>query len=383
VIRSWQLGATNRLRVWSEWRIPLALHGLLIVGIIAADSKMSAGVSIVIPSWNGLDLLKQFLPSVIRSAEHYAQSAHAVVEVLVVDDASTDRSLDWLGEIGFLESTPVLAAGSVSSRVLVNERNVGFGPSCNRAFEAGSQPLVFLLNNDVETTEDCIAPLVENFADLSVFAVHARVAEFETGRECGTGKLGSFSGGFIKVHRSYVPRAEVKSPEPGAPLFSMFASGGSTMFDREKLLKIGGFDELLAPAYWEDVDLSYRAWKRGFTVLYEPRSFVRHRISSTMRKMNQRALRRIQQRNRLMFHWINLHDRQMITSNVLWTTILALTAPIRFQFNFISALASALKRLPAIRDRRTKEKLQARRTDREVFSVFEDLSRRPDIRVYD
>ena len=62
---------------------------------------------------------------------------------------------------------------------------------------------------------------------------------------------------------------------------------------------------------------------------------------------------------------------------------LHLTAPLRFQFSFISALASALKRLPAIRRRRQQEKLRARRTDREVFALFDGLSRRPDIRVYD
>ena len=346
---------------------------------------MSPGVSIVIPTWNGLELLKQFLPSVIRSAERYAQSAGALVEVLIVDDASTDQSRDWLAQIGFSESTPLGPVGHVDLRLIVNDVNKGFGASCNRGFEAASQRLVLLLNNDVETSNDCIAPLVENFSDAAVFAAHTRVAEFETGRECGTGKLGAFSAGFIKVHRSYVPLADQGPAESSrtAPLFSMFASGGSAMFDRQKLLDIGGFDELLAPAYWEDVDLSYRAWKRGFTILYEPRSFVRHRVSSTMRKMNQSAMRRIQLRNRLMFHWINLHDRRMMISNVVWTAILALTAPIRLQFSFISALASALKRLPAIRRRREEEKLSARRTDREVFSVFDGLSRRSDIRVYD
>src|SRR5262245_36246223 len=153
---------------------------------------MSPGISIVIPTWNGLELLKQFLPSVIRSAERYAQSARAVVEVLIVDDASTDRSRDWLAEIGFRESAPPIEAGGVALKVIINDANNGFGASCNRGFEAASHRLVFLLNNDVETSDDCIAPLVENFSDEAVFAAHTRVAEFETGRECGTGKLGAF-----------------------------------------------------------------------------------------------------------------------------------------------------------------------------------------------
>ena len=155
------------------------------------------------------------------------------------------------------------------------------------------------------------------------------------------------------------------------------------MIDREKFLEIGGFEPLLSPFYWEDVELSYRAWKRGYTVLYEPQAVTRHRISSTIGKLKRSKVKRIEQRNRLIYHWINLHDTRMFVSHALWVLLLALTAPLRFKPGFISSLVAALKSLPRIRARRREEKQAARRSDRDVFNTFALLERRGHVFVYD
>ncbi|HVG19083.1 MAG TPA: glycosyltransferase [Blastocatellia bacterium] len=354
---------------------------------------MIPGVSIVIPTWNGLDLLKRFLPSVASAATHYGNQSDAPTEILIVDDGSDDGTIDWLIAGGFRErraarplprpvATPAL-------RFVRNQTNRGFGEACNRGFEAASFPLVLLLNNDVDLAEDAIAPLVENFKDAELFAAHCRVIELESGQECGSGKLGAFARGFIRVHRSYACLRETNqkqsdiNPARGSKLYSMFAGGGSAMFDRDKFLSLGAFEPLLSPFYWEDVELSHRAWKRGYTVVYEPRSVAHHRISSTIRKLDRRRVRRIQQRNRLIYHWIHLHDGRMLASHVLWVALLALTAPLRLQPGFISSCAAALKSLPQIRARRGEEKRRAKRSDREVFEIFSALEQRGDVFVYD
>jgi len=242
---------------------------------------MNPPVSIVIPTWNGLQLLQRFLPSVISAALDYAEGGATASEILIVDDGSEDDTLGWLEEQGFKEPRSP-ERNSLKLSLVRNEVNKGFGETCNRGFERAEYDLVLLLNNDVELSPNAIRPLVENFTDESAFAAHCRVFEFESGRECGTGKIGGFSRGFIRVHKSY---ASIREPGPGgAPLYSMFAGGGSAMFDRRKFLDIGGFEKLLSPFYWEDVELSYRAWKRGFIVLYEPRSTARHRVSSTIKR---------------------------------------------------------------------------------------------------
>ncbi len=155
------------------------------------------------------------------------------------------------------------------------------------------------------------------------------------------------------------------------------------MFHRRPLMEIGAFDHLLSPFYWEDVELSYRAWKRGYTVLYEPRSVVSHRVSSTVRKLDQRHVRVIEQRNRLLCHWIHLQDTRFLLAHFTWTFILLLTAPLRFKPEFIWALWAALRRLPEVRARRVEERKVTRRSDREVLHLFAELAKRDDLWVYD
>jgi GT2 family glycosyltransferase len=356
---------------------------------------MKPGVSIVVPTWNGLALLARFLPSVLAAGNRYSEVSGASVEVIIVDDGSTDQTQDWLKENGFKEwrgldsdkpetsaREPLKAKSEPSLKLefVRNEANLGFGEACNRGFAAATQPLVFLVNNDVEVCSDAIAPLVENFAEPSVFAAHCRVFDSSTGNECGTGKVGAFSRGFIRVHQSYAWRSGDRRT---GPLYSIFAGGGSAMFDSRKFREIGGFEPLLSPFYWEDVELSYRAWKRGFTVVYEPRSVTRHSLSSTIGKLNRRSVRRVEQRNRMVYHWIHLQDRGLIAAHVVWMLMLAVTAPIRLNPGFIAATLGALKRLRAIRKRRLEERDSAKRTDREVFRIFELLSLREDVLVYD
>lgn len=349
---------------------------------------MSRAVSIVIPSWNGAELLRRFLPSVLAAASRYCAAAGAPVEILAVDDGSTDDSINYLREQQFVESEAKefrAAAESgnqwpVARRLIRAEVNSGFSATANRGVAAAGYPLVFLINNDVELSEDCIAPLAEHFDDPNVFAVHCRVIDSRTGEECGVGQMGGFARGFLRVHASWMPRPGSESHS--RTNYSIFASGGSAMFDREKWQALGGFEPLLAPAYWEDVELSYRAWKRGYIVCYEPRSVVRHAVSSTMGRMDQRKIRRMRQRNRLIYHWIHLQDAGLLASHTFWVVFLALISPLADHGDFLAAVRVARANLPAIRRRRAEELAAAKRSDREVLAIFEEMRRRPDVVVF-
>ncbi len=132
-------------------------------------------------------------------------------------------------------------------------------------------------------------------------------------RFCNGGKVARFRRGMWTTYENYDVR-------PGAPpdtsLLSFTAIGAFSAFDRARFLELGGFDPLAAMV--EDVELSYRGWKRGWTIKYEPRSIAYHDASRTMdRRYKRRQLDKLSRRNRILMHWMLLHDRAMFTSHVL------------------------------------------------------------------
>jgi glycosyltransferase involved in cell wall biosynthesis len=111
------------------------------------------------------------------------------------------------------------------------------------------------------------------------------------------------------------------------PFPCFYPGGGSSAFDRRKFLELGAFDALLAPFYLEDTDLGYMAWKRGWKVLYEPRSIVYHEHRGTIGKRFTRAqIDRVLKKNFLLFAWKNIHEWPRLVSH--------------FCFVFASALLS-------------------------------------------
>ena len=122
---------------------------------------MKSDVSIVIPTWNGIDLLKRFLPSVITAAERYSKRTGCRVEIIVVDDGGTDESYNWLlaQRERIKRQNDNASAQLIELSALRNDLNHGFGATTNKGISSARFPLVFLLNNDVEVNEDAILPL--------------------------------------------------------------------------------------------------------------------------------------------------------------------------------------------------------------------------------
>lgn len=262
---------------------------------------MPYSCTLLILNWNGRDLLAQGLPSVIDAVGETG----AKHEILVVDNGSTDGSVDFVRS-----SFP-------SVRVVALDKNHGFGEGNNIGVQHASGDLVVLLNNDMIVDRNFIRPLIEAFeSDENLFAAGCQIFFQETGkRREETGKTFSYwDHGIIRYLHQDV--TELDYERKSVPV--SWASAGAAAFHRRKFLELGGFRSLFSPAYVEDTDLSYRARKRGWGVVFVPASIVhhKHRASST-RRYNEEELEILIRRNQLLFLWANISDRKMFAEHLI------------------------------------------------------------------
>jgi len=287
-------------------------------------------LSVVIPSWNGRDLLEKFLPSVVRAA-----SFHSDNEVIVVDNASDDGSAEMLAE-RFPEV-----------RVLRMPRNLGFGGGNNAGVRAARNRVVVILNNDMRVEPDAFRRLLEGFQDQAVFAVSAQIFFLDRNKrreETGLTE-GFFAEGFFRFRHA---AEDVSGLYP-----AFYAGGGSSAFDREKYLELGGFDPLFHPFYVEDADLSYNAWKRGWKVLYQPSAIVHHEHRGTIgRRFSAARIDAILKKNHILMVWKNVHRWRWLAGHFFFLYVnLVLSAvfggnPLRITLpGYLGALGGSLRAL--------------------------------------
>jgi GT2 family glycosyltransferase/glycosyltransferase involved in cell wall biosynthesis len=246
-----------------------------------------AAASVVIPNWNGKELLQKYLPSVAAAMEGNPEN-----EIIVVDNGSTDGSADFV------------RAAFPGVKLLALPVNRGFGGGSNAGFRAAKNQVVVLLNNDMRVAPDFLAPLLEGFRDPLVFAVSCQIFFSDPARvreETGLTQGWWQDGGLRVRHRI---------DEAIGGLYPCFyGGGGSCAFDRAKFLELGGFDRLLEPFYLEDTDLGYMAWKRGWKVFYQPRSVVYHEHRGTIgKRFRDQQIQAVLKTNFLLFCWKNIHQ---------------------------------------------------------------------------
>jgi GT2 family glycosyltransferase/glycosyltransferase involved in cell wall biosynthesis len=251
------------------------------------SSPCTRAASVVIPNWNGRDLLAKYLPSVVA-----ALAGNPANEIIVVDNGSTDGSADFVRE-----RFPAV-------RVLALETNRGFGGGSNAGFEAARNDIVVLLNSDMRVAPDFLQPLLDGFTDENVFAVSCQIFFSDPNKlreETGLTQ-GWWENGGLRVRHRDDPAITGLYP-------CFYGGGGSCAFDRRKFLELGGFDELLAPFYLEDTDLGYLAWKRGWKVLYQPNSVVIHEHRGTIgKRYSEEHIQAVLRKNYILFSWKNIHE---------------------------------------------------------------------------
>ncbi len=247
--------------------------------------------SLILINYNGRDLLETSVPAALAAARR--AGGHTVI---VADDHSSDDSIEFL-----CNQHPEV-------RVLALPK-LGFGGVCNTAVEAAETEAVVLLNNDVVVTPDFLPPLLDDLTPPDVFAVGCKFLNPDGSltNALGNRTSGEWRGGLLQIHHETRPEL-LKETCP-----QLYANGGGMAFRRKSWLDLGGFDHLFQPFYWEDVDIGYRAWARGWRVLYEPASVVYHNQGSTISGKVYRPaqVELLSAKNAILFAWKNLLDARM------------------------------------------------------------------------
>ena len=264
-----------------------------------ADAQpTTGGASVVIPNWNGRDLLENYLPSVVT-----ALAGNPSNEIVVVDNGSSDGSAEFLSR-----NFPQV-------RVVALERNLGFGGGSNAGVRAATNDIVVLLNSDMRVAPDFLEPLLAGFTDARVFAVSCQILFSDANKrreETGLTQGWWEEGGLRVGHRI---DEQIRDLYP-----CFYGGGGSCAFDRRKFLELDGFDPLLAPFYLEDTDLGYQAWKRGWKVLYQPRSIVYHEHRGTIgKRFTEAQIGAVLNKNFILFAWKNIHEWKRLASHFFFT----------------------------------------------------------------
>lgn len=228
-------------------------------------------IAVVILNWNGKTLLERFLPSVTS----YSDKA----SVYVVDNASTDTSIDFL------------KSNYPGVSIIQNTENGGYAKGYNEALKHIKKPLICLLNSDIEVTKNWLVPIVETYNSAKDIAIiqpkildQKQKSHFE---------YAGAAGGFIDKYGYPFCRGRIfETIEEDNGQYNdvkeIFWASGACFFIKNSVFKsLNGFDESYF-AHMEEIDLSWRAFNTSHKVMYVGLSTVFHVGGATLNNTSAR-----------------------------------------------------------------------------------------------
>jgi len=245
-------------------------------------------------------------------------------------------------------------------KVIENEKNLGFAGAVSVGISSVKSEFVFLLNNDVLLNDDSFKGALSYFKkNKALFAVSFRQTE----------KNGSFVGrNKIYWKNGFFQHSKADATESG---INGWAEGGSMLFDKKKYDAINGFDTLYSPFYWEDIDLSYRAWKAGYTVLFDSTVTVQHHHESTIATYFRASqIKTIAYRNQFITIWKNINNGQMVFEHLVYLIKSLIVSPFRGEKEFFRGFWMAAQLSKDIMEKRDIQKKMWKKTDGDIFKLF-------------
>lgn len=275
-------------------------------------------VAVIILNWNGITLLSNFLPSVIKT--NYPN-----LQLIVGDNASSDGSVEFVQQ-----NFPTV-------RIIQNAENYGFAEGYNRIIDQVEADYYVLLNSDVEVPENWIEPVISAMeADPQVAVAQPKIiwqkdkTKFE---------YAGAAGGFMDIN-SYpfcrgriFDQLETDSGQYNDAKEIFWASGAAFFIKRKQWEQGGGLDPDLF-AHMEEIDLCWRLKNMGYRIIYCPDAEVYHVGGGTLDANNPYKV------------FLNFRNNLMIMQRNLPLAEAWLYIPIRFCIDFVAWLQFLVKGKP-------------------------------------
>lgn len=306
-------------------------------------------ISIIIPNYNGAELLRKNLPKVLAAVRNYTDMK--AVEIIVVDDGSTDESIEVINGLQ-----------NQNLKLIRHNKNFGFSTTVNDGVRKATGEILVLLNTDVIPEENFLKKIVAHFKNENVFAVGFMDKSIENDTVVLRGRgIGKWDRGLLMHQKGDVNKTN-----------TLWVNGGSGAFRSDIWNKLKGFNSLYNPFYWEDIDLSYRALKQGYNLVFDKEIIVTHEHESGSIKSNYSSFeyRKIAHRNALIFVWLNITDFGLMLSHIFWLPYHLVNTLIKEDTAFINGLIEALIKLPVILKSRRKINQNTKISDRVILKDF-------------
>ena len=304
--------------------------------------------AIIILNWNGIDLLKKFLPTLIAKSKN--------ANIYIADNASTDNSIKFLED------------NYTSIKILQNKTNCGFAGGYNHALSNLHEEFFILINSDIEVTDNWISPIIELLKkDKFISACQPKILDYNNKEKF---EYAGASGGFIDFLGYPFCRGRIFNHIENdfnqyEDIKEVFWASGACLFIRSKHFnEVNGFDNDFF-AHQEEIDLCWRLKNLGYKVMVNPESIVYHVGGGTLNSSSPFKTY-LNFRNNLFMLFKNLHILSLfsvlflrlfldgIAALSLLTKkkgLMHLLAVLRAHFSFYLSLPSLIKKRSLIKQK--------------------------------
>ena len=223
-------------------------------------------LGIVILNWNGENLIKKFLPSVVKHTP-------LIHNIYLIDNGSTDDSVEFI------------KSNFKRVKIIKLDKNHGFASGYNIGLKNIEDDILCLLNNDIEVTENWTEEILNQFiAEPDTAAIQPKIRDYNNKSNFDyAGAAGGFLDkyGYPYCNGRIYNKVEVDNNQYDNTEEIFWACGACIFVRNVVFKKFGGFDDLYW-AHFEEIDLCWRLQNHGFKIRLNSKSFVYHANGGTL-----------------------------------------------------------------------------------------------------